>query len=451
MRKHEQAVVSNDTEMQDKINTMKKTARIQLIAFAVLLAIGLTPVIWTAATGNDLQETPPAIMAAVVVLISAGSVMFILSVRTENKLKAFVSVNITHNLLAEVFEVDEYNHGGSVSLDGVRASGLVDDWDRCGGAGDLMRGKYKGRGISFSDMKLERRAERKNYSTKEKEDYWETVFEGIWIFLEHDRDVASPLRVRERSAFGGGNSIETENAAFNNQFQILTQDGHTAFLILTPQFMEYLVSADAKARGVTKICFSGNTTCIAIANNRNNFESPGKYKDIEKIREAQRGEIRYLTAILDELLKNDYLYGCGNPTGKVSEQFAAVKDREIPIANGGSQAAEEVSKAKVFWGVLRSFHPLGVFLLAVYAISAVFTLVALPYGVVLSSDIYDPAAALCPTWLYLLVLTVFVVMFSFPLLLLGKGERIRRIPTRIAGSVLLILIHVWLVMANING
>ena len=59
MRKHEQAVVSNDTEMQDKINTMKKTARIQLIAFAVLLAIGLTPVIWTAATGNDLQETPP--------------------------------------------------------------------------------------------------------------------------------------------------------------------------------------------------------------------------------------------------------------------------------------------------------------------------------------------------------------------------------------------------------
>lgn len=58
MRKHEQAVVSNDTEMQDKINTMKKTARIQLIAFAVLLAIGLTPVIWTAATGNDLQETP---------------------------------------------------------------------------------------------------------------------------------------------------------------------------------------------------------------------------------------------------------------------------------------------------------------------------------------------------------------------------------------------------------
>lgn len=82
-------------------------------------------------------------------------------------------------------------------------------------------------------------------------------------------------------------NLETENIEFNEKFQILTKDPQSGFLLLTPNFMEYILSTDKNANGQIYLCFQGDKVHIAIKNNRNSFEiKPAKLKtqDTEQIR-----------------------------------------------------------------------------------------------------------------------------------------------------------------------
>ena len=73
--------------------------------------------------------------------------------------------------------------------------------------------------------------------------------------------------------------------------------------------MEFLTSAGAKIRGRKLLCFAGNTISIAIHNRRDAFEYTEKQlMDLERLRTAQRADIRELTGILDELMQNDHLF-----------------------------------------------------------------------------------------------------------------------------------------------
>lgn len=104
---------------------------------------------------------------------------------------------------------------------------------------------------------------------------------------------------------------QTENTAFNKKYQILTDDPHTMFYILTPHFMEYIVSADTAANGQTNFCFTGDRVRVALQNTLDFFEI-GNIKsvsDIEGLRAKFRSEMRYIVGILDELLKNEFLFG----------------------------------------------------------------------------------------------------------------------------------------------
>ena len=74
-----------------------------------------------------------------------------------------------------------------------------------------------------------------------------TVFEGSWIIIEHNRTLPSPVWIREDKSVHKELKIETENIAFNNQFTAESEDGHTAFLILTPNFMESLITFNKKS------------------------------------------------------------------------------------------------------------------------------------------------------------------------------------------------------------
>lgn len=226
-----------------------------------------------------------------------------------DELKAFLSEHVTRLILEEAFEVDEYMHKGSISENTIKSAELFEGWNTYTG-NDYVRGKYKGHDIQFCDVHLENVSEDSEYGEQRS-----TIFRGPWIILEHVRDFPSPVRVRERSflrrrwIFQKRNEIKTENAAFNKQFQILARDGHTAFLILTPHFMEFLISADEKAKGDTLICFDGSSICIAIHNDKDSFGASGKMlKDVAKIRESHKNDLKYLTDILDELMQNDYLF-----------------------------------------------------------------------------------------------------------------------------------------------
>jgi len=140
------------------------------------------------------------------------------------------------------------------------------------------------------------------------------MFKGQWIICGLKKELAAPLRLRERyvGVIAMKSDVETEHVAFNEKYQILTSDPHTAFCILTPHFMEYIINVDKQADAQTYFKFAGNEVHIALFNRRDLFEVNAKEilggKSVAEIRERIREDVKYITDVIDELLINDYLF-----------------------------------------------------------------------------------------------------------------------------------------------
>ncbi|NLA87235.1 MAG: DUF3137 domain-containing protein [Clostridiales bacterium] len=113
------------------------------------------------------------------------------------------------------------------------------------------------------------------------------------------------MRIRERSRglLGGyersQTDVETENINFSKKFQILTGDPHTAFYILTPHFMEYILSLDQRANGQTYMSFVGERVYIAVNTGRDSFKASRGAMNASALQERIKSEVRYITDIID--------------------------------------------------------------------------------------------------------------------------------------------------------
>jgi hypothetical protein len=188
----------------------------------------------------------------------------------------------------------------------------VDDYDHIYGS-DLVCAHYRGVPIMFSDVRLTRIEEEYNAETKKQEEKEIDLFKGHWLVADFDRKLAEPpLTVIE----GRSGSIRMESEAFNRQFGVFCADAHTAFYILTPHFMERLSAVDAAADGKSYFHFAGNRLQIAVETKRDLFEaSTFRVPNAEALWERFRGELGYLTAVLDEMLAHERLFG--NRAGEI--------------------------------------------------------------------------------------------------------------------------------------
>ena len=112
-----------------------------------------------------------------------------------------------------------------------------------------------------------------------------------------------------RKRDGGKSDIETENIEFNKKFRITTADGHTAFYLLTPHFMERVMAVNKMAKASSLFCFQDGKVHIALYSGRDSFELNGvKLNNMDNVHQKFRGELKYLTDIVDELLLNKRLF-----------------------------------------------------------------------------------------------------------------------------------------------
>ena len=231
------------------------------------------------------------------------------------KLKELMGNTLTLPMLCEIFEVKEYSPLKYISADLVKAAGLIDDWERISGS-DFFEGKYNGINVMYSDLQLERLEIERDKNGKEQRRYV-TVFKGQWLVCDFGKELAASVRLTPRK--GGTkrfrkydvskSDVETENAAFNKKYRIITYDGHTAFYLLTPHFMEQLAAADEAADASTLFCFKDGKVHIALYSGRDSFELNGvKIDSVDNVRRKFRRELKYMTDIIDELLRNDRLF-----------------------------------------------------------------------------------------------------------------------------------------------
>lgn len=312
-------------ELEQRIGALKKKRNLKLILAAVCLAIAVA----------SLFEL------VFLVFIPAGISALILAfmgLSDGRKLKQMAKSHIVEEALAEVLEGCVYNPGGRIDGASVRDAGLIDEWDEDRDSfdtemrfdytgNDHITGKYQGCEIELCDAKVTKVTKRTEEDDDGKETEREdssTVFRGLWMICKLEKPLPATVRVRERAErtpfsplkkiagerVRAKSDVETENQTFNEQFQILTNDPHSAFYVLTPHFMEHILSADKKAAGRTMLCFSGSRVHIAVHTGKDSFEikKSSDSADLPALKQRIQGEVQYITGILDELFRNESLF-----------------------------------------------------------------------------------------------------------------------------------------------
>jgi hypothetical protein len=230
-------------------------------------------------------------------------------------LKSFMGAAVTLPVIKEIIEVKDYQPLGHIKRESIRSAGLIGKWDRISGS-DYIEGSYKGVNIRYSDMYLWH-TEIDTYSDGKKSEKDVTDFKGQWLICDFGKELAATLRLIERKGGTRFNrthdvtksNIETESAAFNKKYRIITGDGHSAFYLLTPHFMEQLVAADEVANSSTLFCFMDGKVHIALYSGRDSFDLKGvKLDSMDNVRQKFRRDLKYMTDTMDELLRNDRLF-----------------------------------------------------------------------------------------------------------------------------------------------
>lgn len=295
-------LVAELSALNKKAGTAKTLAIVCVVAFLVLLGIRAWPLGIAAFIG--------------------AAVFGVLYSRSSNKAKTLLSNNITRDIMSEVFDEVIYAANMRFPDETLREAALIPNWDRANGS-DLVAAKYKGHTINFCDIELEEEVQREDSDGNTSTSYV-TKFKGQWLVCELGREVPAKLRLRENAErsgklskkifgerIGNKSDVKTENEVFNERFQILTEDPHSAFYILTPHFMELILNADDTANTHTYLSFLENRVHILCHTGRDSFElQKNDGANLDMIRARMRGELNYITSVLDELLKNEYLFGC---------------------------------------------------------------------------------------------------------------------------------------------
>ena len=262
-------------------------------------------------------------------LLAAGVVDIIILVIGNKQLKKFTARTkelegeyIVKNVLSERIDITQYSPNGYINRNYVKACSILPKFNRIKGS-DYTTGYYRGREFTFCDLLLEWESESRD-SDGHTHTHITTEFEGQVMILGLGKDIGVWVQIRERkkprkkhgfldNLFGAGSSrniIETENEAFNSQFEIRASDGQLAFYILTPQFMERVMRLDEHAEGYTNIEFAGSNVVLTLNTGRDSFEIKRTLgmRRLEKYRQKFRDELGIYLDVLDEVLTKENLF-----------------------------------------------------------------------------------------------------------------------------------------------
>lgn len=179
------------------------------------------------------------------ILFMLVPVMIILGAKIDPKIRkeyetAYKEILVIPTL-AEKFDRYTYSVDGKVTINDIKNLGI---WNKKQESfrvhtEDFLTGTYQGVYYEQTDADICCRLSR----TSDKET---VVFNGTISKFRFNKKISGRLVLAHGSlggtfSAGGLPQIKTENTEFNNKFTIHSEDGHDAFYVLTPHFMEYLM------------------------------------------------------------------------------------------------------------------------------------------------------------------------------------------------------------------
>lgn len=321
----------SDNQIVSKIRShqtaMKLCKFLSVISYFCIILLPLGLLFNYALGGRGMWKT---ITIVGVVSIPVAIICSKISSKQASKLKTFVGEYVVKDVLAERLEVTQYTPSPKDTLDIIKKCTIIPKYDRIT-ISDYIKGTYRGVALSYCDLHLEQEDTDTDDDGHTNTTY-RTVFKGHLINLGLKQKIEGFVKIKERknprkekgflsNVFSGAadvlgiktkdETIEVENEAFNNQFEIRTSNQQMSFYILTPQFMENIIKADTYACGYTNIEFRGQNAFIALNTGRDSFEITKTViskKSLDNSRQQMRGELNRILAVIDEILTKDNLF-----------------------------------------------------------------------------------------------------------------------------------------------
>lgn len=285
-----QPTAMSDAEFQEAIKNLSKkkkgNGRYALAAF--LCFVACVPLSWKLPSYEVFFVVVFALKVFIVapVLLMRGS-------RIQSKLNEVVAENLTRGVLQEVFEVETYSVHDHLGRDFVNKMKLIRGWNTVGGS-NYVSGKYKGRGVTFSEIFLED-------NDRGEGGFCSELFEGPWIILEHGQTLPSPVWV-----ISDKDKRKWEKSV---RFSLVGANSSKVNWTMTPDFVKLLEYFHKELPKSNYITFYENKICIAIdCRRRLYYFTTRDLKDINGLREEYRANTKYITDILDELIKIDSFF-----------------------------------------------------------------------------------------------------------------------------------------------
>ena len=251
----------------------------------------------------------------VIIIVIGGGVLctgLITLKEYKGHIKEQLSRSVVPQVLSEVFDQVEYDAYRHISPEVIYASGAFPfGFDKASG-GDYIKASYRGVGLELCDLMLEEEV-RETTTDSDGNSTSDTsnriVFVGQWLILDFHKELSADLGVYEglRKRY---DQIETENAEFNKRYGISCDSVHDAFYILTPNMMEHIMAMDRRAGGKVYLRFLREGKIHVAVNSRRDHFEVGSLNDADlpSLRMKFRGEVRYVTELIDALLTVDTLY-----------------------------------------------------------------------------------------------------------------------------------------------
>ena len=250
-----------------------------------------------------------------------GMIMIIVGSRNRKHLKDYLGKNVAEDVLREYIDLISYDPNEYISMDIIKDMSILPSHNRRSGS-DLIRGTYRGIPVSLCDLLLQQ------VTSTGKSTTVVTVFRGQFLSCRLKKNLGGYVEIQKRTMGKAGGflkrlrnlgtsvshgrhfeSVETENEEFNRVFDIRAEDPMTAFLVLTPQFMEKLLFVNRQYS--TNFCFAGDTLYMAVRSSEDRFEPKGSFRtmdDIDCYRSQIRNDLTATLSLLDVLLNNDHLF-----------------------------------------------------------------------------------------------------------------------------------------------
>lgn len=194
-----------------------------------------------------------------------------------NQYRIYVKDIVLKEELESVFSDVKVDFTNGFSLDEVKSYRLVDTYSTFE-SDDYIEGRYQNCFFRRSDIHIQEIVQSGKSRTRV------TRFKGQWLIMDFDKQFSKYTVIKEKqmlangkpggffNSIDGASKIEFEDEKFNKQFVVYTTDGHEAFYLLTPHFMEKIIQLEYKHQGRVYVGFINSQLHVAIDSRENLFE-----------------------------------------------------------------------------------------------------------------------------------------------------------------------------------